>query len=137
MAAPFSGGCRCGAVRFECSAEPLLAGYCHCRDCQFSAGGAFATVVLVLRDSVSLTGQPRGYTVRGDSGGDVTRHFCPTCGTPIYSEISANPAILAIKAGTLEDASWVQPTIELWTEMKQPWARIPEGIASFPRNPPQ
>ena len=47
MSAPFTGGCRCGNVRYECTAEPIATLHCHCRDCQYASGGAFATVLLV------------------------------------------------------------------------------------------
>lgn len=136
MPAPCSGGCRCQAVRFECNADPVISAYCHCRDCQLSTGGAYATILLVPRSAFSLKGETRSYTVTGDSGGTVTRHFCPGCGTPLFSEISMNPDVVALKAGALDDSSWVRPALEVWTGSRQPWGRIPDGIPGFPRNPP-
>jgi hypothetical protein len=136
MPAPYSGGCRCQEIRFELRAEPVVSAYCHCRDCQLSTGSAYATILLAPRSGFSVKGATRSYTVKGDSGGTVTRHFCPECGSPLYSEISANPDVVALKAGALDDSSWVRPVVEVWTDSSQPWGRIPEGIPSFPKNPP-
>jgi hypothetical protein len=52
MKVPFTGGCLCGAIRYECSAEPIVMGNCHCRDCQRATGSAFAAALLVPRNAV-------------------------------------------------------------------------------------
>lgn len=54
MPAPFSGGCLCGAIRYECSMEPLATIQCHCRDCQRNSGSGFAIVLAVQRASVTF-----------------------------------------------------------------------------------
>src|SRR5204863_376671 len=41
MAAKFTGGCACGAIRYEITAEPIVTFNCHCRDCQKTTVGAF------------------------------------------------------------------------------------------------
>jgi hypothetical protein len=134
MVAPFSGGCRCGAVRYTCAAEPLFAGHCHCRDCQYGSGGACATVVVVPRAAVTTTGTTHAYTVTAESGNPVTRRFCPVCGSPVFSE-SNNAAVLVIKAGSLDDPSWVKPMVHIWTESAQPWAEMSSELPKFERNP--
>ena len=55
MPTPFSGGCACGAIRYECSAEPLLPLNCHCRDCQRASGSAYAAVLAVPVAAFTLT----------------------------------------------------------------------------------
>ncbi len=47
MPAPFSGGCTCGAIRYECSTEPVVSWQCHCRDCQHASGSAFSAILYV------------------------------------------------------------------------------------------
>src|SRR6185503_6970729 len=72
MVAPFSGGCLCGAVRYEVSAEPVAFMLCHCRDCQYVSGGEPAAVVVVPAGSISiLKGGVKGFAVKGESGSDV------------------------------------------------------------------
>jgi len=138
MPAPFAGGCRCGAIRYECSAEPFMAAYCHCRDCQFASGGAYATFIMVPTAAVTVVrGEPVAYQVDAESGSTVTRKFCGTCGTPLFSELGMNPALYVIKAGSLDDASWVQPGMHIWTGSAQPWAIPDDGLPRFEKNPPQ
>jgi hypothetical protein len=84
MAVPFSGGCICGAVRYECLAEPVVSGFCHCRDCQRETGSAFGTTLFVPRNAVTIVGEVKYYDGKGDSGNIVSRGFCPTCGARLW-----------------------------------------------------
>ena len=81
MTRPMAGGCLCGAVRYECSGEPVFSLLCHCRDCQRQSGSAYAAAVRVPAASFRVTrGEPKLYVKTGDSGNQVTRAFCPECG---------------------------------------------------------
>lgn len=136
MPAPFEGGCRCGAIRYQCSAEPMMAAFCHCRDCQYASGGPFSSVLIVPSASLALTkGEPRAFTLTAESGSDVTREFCGTCGTPLFSKLAANPAFGVVKAATLDDPSWVQPSMHIWTDSAQPWAPLSGDLPRFAKNP--
>jgi hypothetical protein len=136
MVAPFQGGCLCGAVRYEVSAEPFAVMNCHCRDCQYTSGGAFSTVAVVPAAAFKLTkGTPRRFTVKGDSGKEVTRSFCDTCGTPVFSEPPGG-AIMVVKAGTLDDPSWLKMGGALYTKSAQPWAHIDPNLPAFEKMPP-
>ena len=53
MNLPAEGGCRCRAIRYRVTAEPMFAFHGNCRDCQYASGGAGSTVVLSARDSVT------------------------------------------------------------------------------------
>ena len=64
---PFTGGCMCGAVRYECSAEPIAMGNCHCRDCQRATGSAFAAAVLVPISAVNVRGEVKYYEAIGEA----------------------------------------------------------------------
>ena len=117
----FQGGCRCGAVRYECSVEPIFAAHCHCRDCQYASGGGYSTIFGVPSQSLKMTGRLSGYSVTADSGNQLTRRFCPTCGSPISSQLHSNEAILILKAATLDDPSWLKPVMHIWCGSSQPW----------------
>src|SRR5215470_9953070 len=84
MAAPFTGGCACGAVRYTCSAEPLMMANCHCRDCQRAGGAPYAAVLLVPKAAVTFTGEIKFHQVQADSGNMASRGFCPACGSPLF-----------------------------------------------------
>ena len=49
-----TGGCQCGAVRYEIAAEPLTVYVCHCRECRKQSASAFGISLLVPRDALRL-----------------------------------------------------------------------------------
>ena len=135
MTKPFEGGCRCGRVRYNCAEEPTFVGHCHCRDCQYASGGGFSTIVGVPTAALSMTGELSAFTVDTDSGNQVTRKFCPICGSPILSELSANAAMTVLKAATLDDPSWLEPAVEIWKASSQPWTSSLGQLPQFDRSP--
>ncbi len=138
MSPPFSGGCLCKAVRYEVSMEPMAVMNCHCRDCQYASGGGFTTAVVVMKDAFTLTqGAPKGHTVTGDSGGQVTRYFCGDCGSPVYSTPDGGRPLTVVKAGSLDDPSWLKLGGALYTKSAQPWSHIDENLMRFETMPPR
>ena len=131
----FSAGCACGQVKITVSAEPSMVANCHCRDCQHASGGAYSTIVMLPRDAVAIVGGVTQYTVTAESGNEVTRSFCPTCGSPLYSELSAMESLIVLKAASLDDPSWLRPTMHIWRESGQPWAEVDAELPSFEKNP--
>ena len=83
MAQKLSGGCACGAIHYECNADPVVMLNCHCRDCQHASGSAYAAVVVVPKAAVQLRGEPRYHRIVGTAGKSVERGFCPTCGSQV------------------------------------------------------
>jgi hypothetical protein len=131
------GSCLCGSVHYSIAAEPLLTGLCHCTHCQKLTGSAFSLNLAVPRDSVTVEGERlMHFDDVGDSGLPVRRYFCGRCGASIMSESDAIPDVRFIKAGTLEDPSWLNPTLEIWCETAQPWTRIEAARQFIERAPP-
>jgi len=134
MATKFTGGCLCGAVRYECSAEPIAMGNCHCRDCQRATGSAYASGLLVLQSAVTITGDVKYYEVIGDSGNLIGRGFCPNCGSLLFSKPPI-PELMGILAGSLDDPSWFQPTMDFYTASAQPWDYMNPDLPKFAKMP--
>jgi hypothetical protein len=132
-----TGGCLCGAVRYASDAEPALVAVCHCATCQKNTGSAFSLNLAMPTGSVTVTGQsPATYEDRaGASGKPFYRKFCSLCGSPISGNGDAYPGLTFIKAGTLDDLSWVRPSVHIWCSEKQPWVVLEEGVSQVPRNP--
>lgn len=124
-----TGGCLCGAVRYELTAEPLASMNCHCKNCQRQAGSAFSTIIGVPEGGVSVTGEPRTYVDHGDSGGRVQRQFCGNCGSPLFSIVDSAPGMVWIKAGTLDDTSTFKPAMNIYAKSKQAWLDLGEAPA--------
>ena len=122
------GRCLCGSVSYSSDADPMFTVLCHCRDCQRQHGTAFATVVGAPADGFEVTGELSTYaTVGEEHGRPVERRFCPTCGSALYSESAALPGVILLKAGTLDDPSWLEPQLEIWGRSAQPWVTEVEG----------
>src|SRR5215471_9521214 len=138
MSASFSGGCACGAIRYECSADPFVALNCHCRACQQASGSAYAAVVLVPAAPFTLLkGTPTYYRVTGDSGNPVDRGFCSACGSPLVINETADPGHVILQAASLDDPGWVRPVVDIFTSIAQPWDYLNPALPKFERSPPE
>ncbi len=135
MAAPFSGGCACGALRYTCASEPYVSYACHCTECQKRTGGAFGTSVMVPADGVTLEGTPKEHHRTADSGNTITCLFCGACGTTVMAVNSARTHVRVIFAGTLDDPSWVPMLANIWTGSAMPWVSLSPEIENFPAAP--
>ena len=134
MSDKMTGGCLCGAVRYEASGPAMGNALCHCRDCQFVSGGEPASLVIVGRDQLKITkGELKNFTKKGDSGKDVTRKFCANCGTQVISDVETAPQIWVIKTGTLDNPAVFKAGILLYTSSAQPWAHMPDGVPQMPK----
>ncbi len=133
--AQFTGGCLCGRVRYFASADPVLSGICHCRNCQHYTGSAFETVMAFPAASLVIEGELKTYKDTGDSGKDVFRRFCPNCGSGIVAEVEIMPGLAFILVGSLDDASSFKPTMELYCDSAQPWVHSGGERTRFPRMP--
>jgi hypothetical protein len=111
MSDSFTGGCQCGAERYEFSGEPLFCGNCHCRDCQRASDGAYFPALGVPADALKITGEPKYYESAADSGSVAIRGFCPNCGARLFAKSSVNPTVIEIYAGSLDDPSIPNPRL--------------------------
>ena len=131
------GGCLCGAVRYQAAGEPVMVAICQCTHCQRQSGGAYSVNVGIAKGSLQFSGdQPTTYEDRGSSGLPVHRRFCARCGSPIFSQVDSSPQLDWLKAGTLDDTSWVQPQLAVWCGSAQPWVKLPDALPQFAQNPP-
>lgn len=113
----FSGGCLCGKVRYESGAEPVRTARCHCDDCRRNTGATFATNVFIPADALNIVqGEVAEYQHSTDSGATMTRMFCPSCGSPLFGFSSNNAGIRSIRVGSIDDASFVKPAVEVFTK---------------------
>jgi hypothetical protein len=134
---PITGRCLCGGVTYNVDAAPVVQAVCHCTDCQRQTGNPFSVVVGVPRAALQVQGDSiASYSTIGtDHGGETQRSFCSTCGSPVFSFAAVMPEVAFIKAGSLDDASWLKPVAEAWTTSAQPWAPRFEGTVQLERGP--
>lgn len=132
-----AGSCLCGEVTYSSASEPAMTAVCHCENCQRQTGTAFSVIVGISAITLEIKGEENlgTYEDQGESGGAVHRRFCRSCGSPIVSLVDSVPGVAFIKAGTLNDRSWLQPTAHFWCDSAQPWVAIPDSVTTAPRNP--
>ena len=134
---PIEGGCQCGAVRYRLKAAPLGIYACHCKDCQRFSGTSHTLSMVVHADDVQLLrGELFSFDKAADSGRTVRMYGCAACGTKIWNEPLATPALLVVRPGTLDDTSWARPVGNIWTDRALPWAAIDWSQPHFPGQPP-
>ena len=131
-----TGGCFCGAVRYEISERPKVTLSCHCRDCQYVSGGAAAHALILDGDDVAITkGKPKEHWTVSAKGNRMGRLFCETCGTPLFAKNERHPEILQVKAGSLDDPSQFRMHANAWVSSAPAWHYIDPAVLRFPRDP--
>ncbi len=131
----FTGGCLCGAVRYECGAEPMMPGHCHCRSCQKASGGGFITAFAVPESALEITGPVKYHEVTTDRGGTSRRGFCAECGSRLVAMSSNMPGLVAVMAGSMDDPSGIEPVMNVFTASAQPWSHMDPDLPQFPGMP--
>ena len=130
-----TGGCYCGAVRYEAEGEPLLKAQCHCRECQYITGGSPNVFIAMPVDGFHYVQGTAKQFRRSDLARPVTREFCPDCGTHLITRSVALPAAI-VKVGTLDDPKqFAGPDLAIFTNDKQPFHLIAEGVPTYERRP--
>lgn len=130
-----SGRCLCGAVTFEGSAASSRIVNCHCEDCRKATGAVHATLLFVPEDTVTISGDVKSFDHTSDSGSTMTKMFCPTCGSQMFSKNTNRPGIIAIRAGVVSDGDQVKPMFNVFTDSMYQSTPLDPALPSFPRMP--
>jgi hypothetical protein len=131
-----TGGCLCRKIRFAISAAPIAMRMCWCRDCQYFAAGNATVNVVFPSSALELEGELTDYVSIADSGSRMHRRFCPSCGTPVFSESESRPHLVIVRNGALDDTKLLKPSATIWTESAPEWAWIDDAHPRFTGQPP-
>lgn len=116
-----TGSCFCGAVKFVVSGLPINVRVCHCQDCQRLTGSAFFVRALFPGTAVTITGQLAGIA----TSADLTRKFCPRCGSQMFAERKSRPDTVAVALGSFDRLDGLCPSDHVWVSDKQEWLSLP------------
>ena len=105
----YAGGCLCGDVRIVARGRPYRIGLCHCLDCRKFHGALFHASAVFAQDAVTVEGETREY---------ARRHFCPRCGSSVFSRSGDE---IEVNLGSLDAPDQLAPTYELWTLRRESW----------------
>ena len=123
-----SGGCLCGAVRYEFDAEPYGGAICHCRTCQQAHGAPMVGWFSVKQADFRLSGELKEHR----SSGHAVRRFCSACGTHLLFDDSRYPDEIDVAAATLDEPDAFAPRFHIWTRSQRPWVKLDDGLQRFP-----
>jgi hypothetical protein len=130
------GRCQCGSITFEVTADPIMAGHCHCLDCQKSSGAAHVSMIAFPAAAVTVKGKTAGYESRADSGAMVTREFCPRCGSRMFGTSSGMAGMKTVNAVAFDDPAIFKPMMTVYAKRRQAWDHLADGIPAFEAMPP-
>ena len=127
------GACHCGAIRYEAEIDPSGVRLCHCTDCQTLSGSAFRVVVSASEGSFKLlSGEPRIYVKKAESGAERAQAFCGACGTPIYAtSVGEGPKKYGLRVGTMRQRAELRPGRQFWHRSALGWTHDLRGMTVF------
>lgn len=134
---PLTGGCLCGAVRFEVT-EPLVSsGYCHCTRCQRRTGTAASPGARIAPGSLRvLAGEEHIRAYEPEDG--FAKVFCTTCGSSLWSRSQEDPDVYSIRLGAFDGDPGIRPTYRQFVAFAAPWEPIPnDGLERFSESRPR
>ena len=136
MSQIITGGCHCRAIRFECTAEPIISFLCHCLDCQRVTGGSAFPGIMVLSTGMRFTtGQPKYNQFPSVAGESKHYGFCPDCGNPVDAKIEGRSDVWFLAAGAFDVPVMFKPTMELFTSRAKPWATLSANLQKCAEGP--
>lgn len=127
---PYTGGCLCGAVRFEIHGGIRNIVYCHCSRCRKAQGSAFASNGIVAAADFRLLAGEANLTGYQSSPGQ-TKYFCRTCGSPVMSRSAARPDQVRVRLGTIETDIVERPMAHIFVSSKANWEDIRGDLPQF------
>ena len=131
----YTGGCLCGALRFEARGTPAFMGHCYCGDCRKASGSGFIPFMSFAADAVRITGAARQTIAKSVRGTDAVRNFCPSCGGLVFGGIVGKDTEHTIYAGALDDPALFRPAIAIFNRDRPDWAPLPPGLKVFETMP--
>ena len=132
MPTPLTGGCGCGAVRFEISEPLTAAAYCHCTRCQHRSGTATQASGRTVPGSFRLLAGEE-HLGRWAPGGGLDKLFCSKCGSALYAQDPDEPDTVVVRLGAIDGDPGVRPSARQFVAYAAPWEPIPDD--GLPRHP--
>ena len=124
----FTGSCLCGSVNYKSNSDPLVIQNCHCDQCRKATGSVYLTNLFIKEENFQITGEVNNYTHLSDAGNNMTKYFCPNCGSQVFGKNSGRPGIITIRAGTVNEKDIIKPIRNLFLKSKVPSTPINSNL---------
>lgn len=130
MTVSHTGGCRCGAVRFEASVDPHHISYCHCTDCRRATGAPVSAFVGFAAEKVRFgVGEPRLF-----ENGPASRSFCATCGSPLAYVDARLENQIWFMLGAMDRPEDYRPTLHAYVCEQLRHVHMPDDLPRLVRS---
>ncbi|MDX1367575.1 GFA family protein [Pseudomonas sp.] len=116
-----SGGCQCGALRYQFRAALRDIAHCHCSICRRTTGGILTTWITVPLASFEWLA---GTATEFASSASCTRSFCPSCGAHLTLFTTLSPQTLDITVATLDQPELAPADRHIWVQSRLPWLHL-------------
>lgn len=137
MTPPLTGGCLCGAVRYEISEPLVTAGYCHCTRCQRRSGTAASVQARIVPGSLRIVSGAELVGSFDPPAGGASKCFCTACGGALWSRSPDDPELLAVRLGTFDADPGIRPSYHQYVAYAVPWEPLPDdGLPRYPESRP-
>lgn len=124
-----TGGCLCGALRYEANRPPLFMGHCYCADCRKASGSGFIPFMGFESDAVRFAGEVRQFRSSSAKGSEAVRNHCPTCGGLVFGGEIGSGTGYTIYAGSLDNPTVFRPQVAIFNKDRPLWVGLPPGVA--------
>ena len=128
MSPPHTATCCCGQLRVTVQGELASASICHCFQCQKRTGSAFGVQARFPQNQVTIEGDSTAFVRHGE--GEVTLHFCPTCGSTVYWLLDGLPDSVCIAVGAFANPDFPAPTFSVYEDRQHPWVQLPGSVTT-------
>ena len=136
MDAPYTGGCACGAIRYEVSGKPIAQNDCQCRQCQRQTGTGHGSYLTFAGAVVSTSGEAKHFETIGEGGTVKHGAFCGECGSPLFLTFPQMPDVFIVRAASLDDPARYQPNMVFWASAGHAWDQLDPALTRFAKMPP-
>jgi hypothetical protein len=130
---PKTAACLCGALTVTVAVAPVRVHACTCLDCQRLSGSALSCTAFFPAQSATVSGASSTWRRIADSGRWTQSHFCPTCGSRVFTRMEAFPDLIGVAVGCFADPAFEKPATLYWTARRHDWLPTPEGVEPVER----
>ncbi|MGD8339774.1 MAG: GFA family protein [Gammaproteobacteria bacterium] len=136
MSNELHGSCLCGAVSYEATGDSVFQGFCQCLDCRKATGSGHLAAIGMPEQTVTVTGETKSFSKPADSGGIVSRHFCPECGSLMFDKSTGMPGLVVLNVAVLDDPEVFKPESIVFTRHALSWDKLDPDLPRFEGMPP-
>jgi len=130
-----TGQCLCGKVSYTLTGEPLRMAQCHCKDCQRASGTGHMSLAFFKDEQMQVKGETKSFGSTADSGNINTRHFCPNCGSRLFSTNSAKAGLRGVAVGCADNHDWFDPGVVVYCKDRGTWDVTSTEVPNFEAMP--